>query len=310
MRYYFAPMEGITDSIYRAVHHKYFPGLDGYYMPFLSPTMHRTLSHKEQRELPRADSVPFRAVPQILTKNADDFLWAADLCAERGYDEVNLNIGCPSGTVVAKGKGAAMLAAPQQLDAFLEKVVRESPLPVSVKTRLGMENADEFPALMEIFDRYPLHTLIIHPRVRKQFYGGSVDMDAFRFAAKKGKNPLCYNGDLRSRADIEQLASDFPSVDAMMLGRGLVADPGMLSNGGTTIAALEGFTEELLARYIDAFGGARNALCRMKEIWSLLLQHFVDSEKLGKALRKATDLGEFRALCAQVLHTLPHDRLS
>lgn len=305
MHYYFAPMEGITDSIYRAVHHKYFPGLDGYYMPFLSPTMHRTLSHKEQRELPRADAVPFRAVPQILTKNADDFLWAAELCAERGYDEVNLNVGCPSGTVVAKGKGAAMLAAPRELDAFLEKVVRESPVPVSVKTRLGMENAGDFPALMEIFDRYSLRLLIVHPRVRKQFYSGSVDMASFRFAAENGKNPLCYNGDLCSLADVERVRAEFPRVDALMLGRGLVAEPGLLTDGGTTVAALEGFTEELLERYVDAFGGARNALCRMKEIWSLLLQRFEGSEKLGKALRKTTDLGEYRALCAQIMHTLP-----
>lgn len=308
MRFYFAPMEGITDSIYRSVHHRYYPGLDGYYMPFLSPTMHRTLSHKEERELPRADTLPFRAVPQILTKNAEDFLWAARLCAARGYDEVNLNIGCPSGTVVAKGKGAAMLAAPQMLDVFLERVVRESPIPVSVKTRLGMENADDFPALMAIFDRYPLHALIIHPRVRKQFYSGRVDMDAFRFAAETGKNPLCYNGDLRSLADIDRFRAEFPRIDALMLGRGLVADPGMLSGDDATIATLEHFTEELLARYIDAFGGAHNALCRMKEIWSFLLPHFEGSEKLGKSLRKTTDLQEYRALCAQILHTLPHDR--
>ena len=109
MRYYFAPMEGLTDSIYRRLHHKYFPGVDRYYMPFLSPTIHRSLTHKEDRELPLADSVPFAAVPQVLTKVSDDFLWAASVCHDRGYDEVNLNIGCPSGTVVSKGKGSGML---------------------------------------------------------------------------------------------------------------------------------------------------------------------------------------------------------
>ena len=103
MRYYFAPMEGITDSIYRQTHHKYYPGLDRYYMPFLSPTIHRTLTHKEDRELPMADSVPFCAVPQILTKVAEDFLWAAGICRDRGYEVVNVNLGCPSGTVVSKG---------------------------------------------------------------------------------------------------------------------------------------------------------------------------------------------------------------
>ena len=116
MRYYFAPMEGITDAPYRRVHHSFFPGLDAYYMPFIAPTMHRTLTNRESRDLPMADSVPFRAVPQILTKVPEDFLWAADQCARRGYDEVNLNVGCPSGTVVSKGKGAGMLAEPEKLD--------------------------------------------------------------------------------------------------------------------------------------------------------------------------------------------------
>ena len=112
MRYYFAPMEGLTDSIYRRLHHKYFPGVDRYYMPFISPTIHRSLTHREDRELPLADSVPFTAVPQILTKVPEDFLWAAQVCRDRGYEEVNLNVGCPSGTVVSKGKGSGMLADP------------------------------------------------------------------------------------------------------------------------------------------------------------------------------------------------------
>ena len=109
MHYYFAPMEGLTDSIYRRLHHSFFGGVDRYYMPFLSPTMHRTLSAKESRELPMADSVDFVAIPQVLTKSCEDFLWAAHVICDRGYSEVNLNLGCPSGTVVAKGKGAGML---------------------------------------------------------------------------------------------------------------------------------------------------------------------------------------------------------
>ena len=88
MRYYFAPMEGITDSIYRRVRHKHFSGVDRYYMPFLSPTQHRCLTPREARELPKADSVGFCAVPQILTKHSEDFLWAASVCKDLGYDEV------------------------------------------------------------------------------------------------------------------------------------------------------------------------------------------------------------------------------
>ena len=305
MRYYFAPMEGVTDSIYRRVHHKYFPGVDRYYMPFLSPTMHRTLTHKESRELPMADSEPFVAIPQILTKVADDFLWAAQVCQDRGYGEVNLNVGCPSGTVVSKGKGAGMLRNVGELDAFLDTIFSKSPIPISVKTRLGIENAGEFPAILEVFNQYPIKELTIHPRVRKQFYNGGVDMEMFRYATENSRNPLCYNGNLNSLSDISAFSAQFPKIEAVMLGRGLIGDPGMLAIGGTDVKKLEAFANELLENYIEAFGGARNAMFRMKENWGFLLHRFEDSEKLGKQLRKTTDIDEYRAITAQIFHTLP-----
>lgn len=305
MRYYFAPMEGITDSIYRRLHHKYYPGLDRYYMPFLSPTVHRTLTHKEDRELPLADSVPFTAIPQVLTKNAGDFLWAANICHDRGYEEVNLNVGCPSGTVVSKGKGAGMLRSPMELDFFLDEIFSKSPIPISIKTRIGMESPEEFPALLEVFNQYPIKELTVHPRVRKAFYNGSVNMDAFRYCAENSRGPLCYNGNLNSLEDIARFSKDFPAIDAVMIGRGLLGDPGMLSVDGTTVDTLEKFTSELLETYIEVFGGPRNAMFRMKENWSFLLCRFEGSEKLGKQLRKTTDLQEYKAITSQILHTLP-----
>ena len=304
MRYYFAPMEGLTDSIYRRLHHKYFPGVDRYYMPFLSPTVHRQLTHKEDRELPMAESVDFIAVPQILTKVSQDFLWAAQVCRDRGYDEVNLNVGCPSGTVVSKGKGSGMLRDAAALDRFLEEIFRDPPLPISVKTRLGLEDPEEFPALLEVFNRYPIKELTIHPRVRKQFYDGSVHMEQFDYAVANSKNPLCYNGDILSRKQAESIAANYPQVEAVMIGRGLVADPGMLS-GGTDPAALEAFMNELLTVYEVAFGGSRNAIFRLKENWGFLHSRFEGCDKLWKRLRKTTDAAEFKAITAEIFHTLP-----
>ena len=303
MNYYFAPMEGLTDSIYRKVHHTYFPGISAYYMPFLSPTMHQTLTPREKRELPRAGSVPFRAVPQILTRIPEDFLWAAEKCAELGYDEVNLNLGCPSGTVTAKGKGAGMLRDPDGLDCFLDTVFSRSSLPISVKTRLGFSSPEEFPRLVEIFNRYPIKELTLHPRVRQAFYNGDVDMDSFRYLLSHAKMPVCYNGNLSSRADIAKIQSAFPLVGSVMIGRGLIGDPGMLS--GTTAEALEGFITALQEEYCVAFGSARNAMFRLKENWRHLLCLFEGAEKLGKQLRKTTDLNEYESVVYQILHTLP-----
>lgn len=304
MRYYFAPMEGLTDSIYRAVHHTYFGGVDRYYMPFLSPTVHRSMTPREERELPMADSVPFSAVPQLLTKVSEDFLWAAQQCADRGYDEVNLNIGCPSGTVVSKGKGSGMLRDLDALDRFLEEIFHASALPISVKTRIGLEDPEEFPAILEIYNRYPIKELTVHPRVRKQFYDGDVDLDMFRYAYAHSKNPLCYNGDITSLSQADTLQTQFPRVQSVMIGRGLVADPGML-RGGTEKESLQRFMNELLERYTDAFGGSRNAMFRLKENWSMLHSRFEGSEKLWKRLRKTTDLGEYKSITAQIFETLP-----
>ena len=304
MRYYFAPMEGLTDSIYRRLHHKYFPGVDRYYMPFLSPTIHRQLTHKEDRELPLADSVDFAAVPQVLTKVSEDFLWAAQVCRDRGYDEVNLNIGCPSGTVVSKGKGSGMLRDPAALDQFLEAIFAKSPLPISVKTRLGLEKREEFPAILEVLNRYPIKELTIHPRVRKQFYDGSVDMETFDYAVKNSHNPLCYNGDILTLSQAEALQEKYPEIQSVMIGRGLIADPGMLS-GGTDKAALEGFMKELMAVYEVEFGGSRNAIFRLKENWGFLHSRFEGCDKLWKRLRKTTDAAEFKSISAEIFHTLP-----
>ena len=305
MRYYFAPMEGITDSIYRRVHHKYFGGVDRYYMPFLSPTIHRQLTHKEDRELPFADTEDFVAIPQILTKVAEDFLWAAQVCADRGYREVNLNLGCPSGTVVSKGKGSGMLRDLDALDAFLEQIFSASALPVSVKTRLGLDDVAQWPAIVEIYNRYPIQELTIHPRVRKQFYSGNVDMQMFAYAAENSKISLCYNGDLHNLQQISNFSKAFPQIDSVMIGRGLIGDPGMLTPGGTSREALEAFTNELLESYISAFGGARNAMFRMKENWAFLRWRFDGIELLWKELRKTTDLAEYRRITAQIFRTLP-----
>ena len=304
MQFYFAPMEGLTDSIYRRLHHQYFPGVDRYYMPFLSPTIHRTLTHKEDRELPAADSVPFSAIPQVLTKVAEDFLWAAQVCRDRGYEEVNLNVGCPSGTVVAKGKGSGMLRDPDSLDRFLDEIFHGSVLPISVKTRLGLEAPEEFPALLDVFNRYPIKELTIHPRVRKQFYDGNVHMELFDYACANSTNPLCYNGDILTLSQAEAIAERYPRVEAVMIGRGLVADPGMCS-GGTDVHALEQFMNALMDTYTVEFGGERNAIFRLKENWGFLHDRFDGCDKLWKRLRKCTDAREFRAITDEIFHTLP-----
>lgn len=305
MRYYFAPMEGLTDSIYRRLHHKYFKGVDRYYMPFLSPTVHRALTPREARETPAAASVGFVAVPQLLTKVPEDFLWMAQQCKDLGYDEVNLNIGCPSGTVTAKGKGSGMLRDLQSLDSFLDSIFYKATLPISIKTRIGFSSTDDLPAIVEIFNKYPIKELTVHPRIRDAFYKGPVDLKAFRYCAESCKAPLCYNGDIQKLDDVKRIHAEF-GVKAVMIGRGLIADPGMLMSGGTDKQSLLDFCDELMDEYTAVFGSTRNAMFRMKENWGMIAGRFEGSEKLTKRLRKTTDPAEFRAVTRELVHTLSY----
>ena len=305
MHYYFAPLEGLTDSTYRRLHHQFFGGPDRYYTPFFSPTVHRALTAREERELPKADSVDFTVVPQVLTKNAEDFVWLAGVCRDLGYTEINLNLGCPSGTVNAKGKGAGMLRDLDALDCFLDSIFYYSPLPISVKTRIGFETPEEWEKLLAIYNRYPIAELIVHPRVRTAFYNGPVDMDAFGYAMQESKAPVCYNGSLCTRQDTENIARQFPGLQAVMLGRGLIADPGLLTPGGTDAKTLEAFHDALFAEYMRTFGSERNTMFRMKENWRYWLCKFGDSQKLGKQLRKATKVEEYKAITRQIFQNLP-----
>lgn len=305
MNVFFAPMEGLTDSIFRHTHHQFFPGVDAYYMPFFSPTIHRSLTTRESRELPFADTEGFTAVPQIMTKNAEDFLWAARQCLERGYQEVNLNLGCPSGTVFSKGKGSGMLRNPDELDGFLNDVFSTAPLPISLKTRLGVENPEEFLRLLEIYNQYPVKLLIVHPRVRKDFYDAPLKEEMFRYALEHSKNPLCFNGNLTTRNQLDAFSAVYPGVQSVMVGRGLIGNPALLSPKNASPDVLEGFYDTLLEQYINVFGGPRNAMFRLKENWRYLLCLFDDTGKLGKLLRKTTDVAAYRALTHEIIHSCP-----
>ena len=198
-----------------------------------------------------------------------------------------------------------MLRELQALEAFLDDIFEKTPLPISIKTRIGFYDKDEFPAILELYNRYPIKELTIHPRIRTQFYKGCVDMDTFRYAMENSKNPLCYNGDLISLKKVQAFEKEFPRIESLMIGRGLVGDPGMLSTGGSNVAALEAFYDELFAVYTEAFGGTRNAMFRLKENWRHLLCKFEGSEKLGKRLRKTTDAGEYKAITHEIFRTLP-----
>ena len=293
MRYDFAPMEGITGALFRRLHHQFFPGVDRYYMPFLSPTRDHVFTPRELREILPENNPDAEVIPQLLTKVPEDFLWAAGELAAMGYQTVNLNLGCPSGTVVAKGKGSGMLADPSALDAFLDAVFSRAPCAVSVKTRLGLSDPEEFGPLLEIYNHYPLAELIVHPRVQKDGYRHPVRLEAFAPILAASRHPVCFNGGLVTTQDCRDLVGRFSGICGVMIGQGLVANPALVrqirGGPGADWETLRAFHEALFGGYSQLFGSAHNAMMRMKELWAYLIRLFRDSGPYAKRLRKARD---------------------
>lgn len=153
MLYYAAPMEGITTYIYRRAHARFYGGIDKYFTPFIAG---KKMTTREVRDILPENNAGVALVPQILTNKAADFLEIADRLAAYGYDTVNLNLGCPSGTVTAKKRGAGFLGEPESLDAFLYEIYEKCPLQISIKTRLGISDLKEWERLLDIYARYPV----------------------------------------------------------------------------------------------------------------------------------------------------------
>lgn len=313
MKFYIAPMEGITGHIYRNALEKYFPGTDKYFTPFIAPDQNKILRTKERRDvLPENNHVP-ELVPQILTNSAEDFIRTAKVLQELGYEEVNLNLGCPSGTVVSRKRGSGLLAFPDEVERLLDGIFSEIQLKVSVKTRIGKDDAEDAFWLMEIYRKFPLSELIIHPRIQKDFYRGEPNQDLFGELIRASKDqeggmpssghpentfPVCYNGNLLTEKDYLFFAEKFPEVDAVMLGRGVIANPGLIrqirSGLKTDKKTLRAFHDEVLEEYRSLFGEDKNALFRMKEMWIYMIHLFTNHEKYAKKIRKAQSLAEYR----------------
>lgn len=307
MQFYFAPLEGITGYTYRNLHHKYYSGVEKYYTPFLSPGPSVGLGPKELKDVLPENNPEIRLVPQIMTNRAEDFLKSAEVLEGLGYREININLGCPSGTVTAKKKGSGLLFFPEELDRFLEGIfsdrrVKSGEIAVSVKTRIGKNDPGEWPALMKIYNQYPISELIIHPRIQKDFYKNHPNPEVFEAALKESRNPVVYNGDIFSAEDYKRFRERFPSVETVMLGRGLIRNPQLAEDirsgqdpDGFDRERLRMFHDSLLEQYCELMSGERNVLFRMKDIWFYLIDLFPDSEKAGKKIRKAVRLSEYRS---------------
>lgn len=312
MQLYQAPLEGITGYIYRQALAECFGGVDKYFAPFISPYEKRILTDKEKNQLCCEHNKVTKLVPQILTMDAKGYVELTDWLYENyGYDEFNLNFGCPSGTVVSKGRGAGALGDLDKLEAFLDEIFALSKYKISIKTRIGLHNADELEEILALYNKYDLEELIIHPRIRDELYKGRPHKDLYRIASEKSKNTLVYNGDVAKDTDL-YLDDGRPITDNVMIGRAMIANPSVFRElkGGerATSEELSYFLDRILDDYSKEFSGEVPVLHKMKEIWSYMGPFVVETygidEKLIKKLIKSKHLSEYRIMKKEVLSNL------
>ena len=295
---YAAPLEGVTTHIWREAHRKIFGGADKYYTPFLSPNGNLNFQTKELREVTQGET---DLVPQLLTNRAEYFIWGARELQKLGYREVNFNLGCPSGTVVAKHKGSGLLSDLPYLDAVLDEIFSALPdLQISVKTRIGRYETGEWERLLEVYNRYPIAELTVHPRVQKEFYEGTSHRDVFLWTQSHTDLPLVYNGDITAQGD-EALGYGC----GVMIGRGLVRRPALLREirGGAAASReeLTAFHDEVFDGYECLLDGALPAIYRMREFWNYLGCSFIGTEEYIKQIRKAKTLAAYQAAAQGIL---------
>lgn len=297
MNLYFAPLEGITTYIYRKTHMEMFGGCDEYYAPFIVPSDDEKITKRSLKDILPENNGGYKLQVQVLTNKSESFLKFEKIIKDLGYNEVNINLGCPSGTVVSKGRGAGFLRDTEGLDKFLSEVFEKTDLKVSVKTRVGFFDSNEMEELLRIYNKYHLTELIVHPRVREDYYKGDVDVKCFDFTYDNSKNPLCYNGNVFSVSDYKNITEKFTDLKSVMIGRGAVANPAIFREirGGAKMSGEEFllFTERLAQNYMEVLKSETFTLHKLKEVWFYMMQSFGDSKKTAKKLKKAQKLNEF-----------------
>lgn len=306
MNIYLAPLEGITNNIFRTSQHKYFGGVDKYFTPFITPTENGALGTKAYRDILPENNKGQYLVPQILTNSADGFLKMCNVFSQYGYEEFNLNLGCPSGTVVSKGRGSGFLANTDDLDAFLEEIFKSN-YNISIKTRIGLKEPEEFYKLLEIYNKYPMTELIIHPRTRTDMYKNKPNWDIYKFATQNSKNKLCYNGDIFTFEDYTKFVNNFPQTDTIMIGRGIITNPALAliitNKGELTLEKLKDFYYEIYGEYENILSGTVPLLHKMKELSKYIVELFEDNAKIMKKIKKAKNINEFNSAVTELFYS-------
>jgi len=323
MNYYFAPMEGITDYIYRQIVWKHFPYADKLYAPFIQPNEKPVIVPKEYNEICPENNKGLPTVPQILTRDATGFIQLGQILEDMGYDEINLNLGCPVKLIVSKGKGSGMLADLYALDKFLDTIFSHPwKSKITIKSRLGLTDNSDFNDLLDVYSKYPIYELTIHPRFRSDFYSGVPRLDEFQkvfannnYATESSqdnnivsKTKICYNGNINSAHDMDKIVNQFPYISSIMCGRGALSNPALFRvlKGGEPLSKMEfmNFHNDIYNVFKNSVAKEKHFLHKMQEMWTYWNQYFCLDTSLIKKLRGVSSISEYSSVINQLFDAI------
>jgi len=311
MQIYLAPLQGLTDWIFRESYSQHIGQFDKTFTPFVRVQGGDFYRPSQCNDLLPVHNMFQKPVPQFLGNSADSFNRFEELCLEHGYTEVNINMGCPYPMVTGKRMGAGLLTHPDEVTSLLEGIFATTQLKISIKCRLGQENASEFDQLIPIFNAFPLDEIILHPRIGKQQYKGEADVESFAYYAKQLNHSVCYNGDILNVADVERVQMLAPQIDKFMIGRGILQNPFLLAEirkqeltREQKVKMLRNFHISIIEHCKQKYSGDLHLLKRLEELWEYHAEGFENGRKIYKLVKKSKTLVQYEAVVFKAINEM------
>jgi tRNA-dihydrouridine synthase len=303
-----SPLQGFTDFRFRNAFHKHFGGIDTFYSPYIKLNGKLVVKGSYERDILPENNSTLVVIPQIITNDAEEFLFVAKYVQQFGYKELNWNLGCPYPMVAKCGMGSGLIKNTDQIEHILKRVHNETNIIVSMKMRMGYENPTEILDVFPILEQYPIKNIAIHARIGKQLYKGGVDLDSFQKCLDTSKQKIYYNGDITSVTKFKELQERFPSIDHWMIGRGLIADPflpSMIKNNTTEypknrFEIFEAFHDEIYREYDAYLQGPTPIRMKMLGFWEYFSESFSNPQKTFKKIKKAGNSKNYEAAVKEI----------
>jgi tRNA-dihydrouridine synthase len=304
-----SPLQSFTDFRFRNGIEKYFGGIDTFYAPYIRLNGKLEIKAAYERDLIPTNNAVKDLIPQVMTNDANEFLFVSKYVQSFGYKELNWNLGCPYPMVTKRCMGSGLINDPSRIDEVLKRVHNESDIIVSMKMRMGYEHSKEILDVFPILDKYPIKNIGIHARIGKQLYKGGVDLASFEACLDKTKHPIFYNGDITSVEKFRMLQDRFPTIQNWMIGRGLIADPflpGMikadnLAYPADRIKRFKIFIEDLFEGYAGALSGKSHVLTKMTSLWEYFSLTFSNPHKTFKKIKKAKSIEAYHQAVSEIM---------